>query len=266
MFLGFSLDIAARSLMGLALATLVFSRTESPFLSAFALFGGAFGHAIGATLLLSAADRIPPRLALSALPAIFGLGALVVALPGLPVWVVLAVVLGVGVLGSLGAGIRWGLLTEVLPEDGYLLGRSAMQMTVGAMQIIATAAAAVALQVIAPSTLMIFAAGLFLDCRRLWCASDSAGGRPAPVGGDLRSRRCGSTGCCGRHPASRRSTSRCGCRMAWWSARRRCSCRTPRPMPARCSSPALPGCCSVTRSWADGCRRGGGVRWSRQCG
>lgn len=162
MFLGLSADIAARSLLGLALATLVFDRTSSPLLSAMALFGGSFGHVFGATLLLSAADGIPPRLALSALPALFGVGALVVAVPGLPIWSVLAVVLGVGVLGSLGAGIRWGLLTEVLTADGYLLGRSVMQMTVGAMQIVATAAGAVALQVMSPSALMIIAAGLFL--------------------------------------------------------------------------------------------------------
>ena len=161
LFFAFSTGIAAGTLQGLALATLGFDRTASPFLSAVALFGGAFGQVFGATLLLSAADRLPPRLALSALPALFAMASLVVGLPGLPVALILAVVLGVGVLGSLGGGIRWGLLTEILPPDGYVLGRSVMQMTVGAMQIVAAAVGALVLQAMSPSTLLMIAAGVF---------------------------------------------------------------------------------------------------------
>ena len=190
LFVAYSTGIAAGTLQGLALATLVFDRTASPFLSAVALFGGSFGHVVGATLLLSAADRIPPRLALSALPASFGLAALVVALPGMPVAAILAFVLGVGVLGSLGAGIRWGLLTEILPADGYVLGRSVMQMTVGAMQILAAATGAIALQFVSPATLLVVSASGVRDL--VGARSGSACStvhRAGPVGSP-RARRC----------------------------------------------------------------------------
>jgi predicted MFS family arabinose efflux permease len=161
MFVALSIAFAAVTLQGLALATLVFDRTASPFLSAIALFGGSFGHVLGATLLLSAADRIPPRLALTALPAAFGVAALVVGLPDMPIAAILAVVLALGLLDSLGAGVRWGLLIEILPVDGYVLGRSVMQMTVGAMQILAAATGAIALQLVSPATLLVTSASLF---------------------------------------------------------------------------------------------------------
>ncbi len=136
---------------GLALATLVFSRTGSPLLSAAAVFGPAFGHLLGASLLLSRADRVPPRAALTVLLAAAGLLLAVLARPGLPVVAVVAVVLASGVLGSLQGAVRWGLLSEVLPAQGYLLGRSVVQVVTGAVQVLANALAALALQGIAPT-------------------------------------------------------------------------------------------------------------------
>ena len=58
-----SLVYAAQAISGLALSTLVLARTGSPLLSAIALFGSAFAQLIGAATVLSAADRVRPRLA-----------------------------------------------------------------------------------------------------------------------------------------------------------------------------------------------------------
>ncbi|OSC52808.1 hypothetical protein B5181_38475, partial [Streptomyces sp. 4F] len=65
------------------------------------------------------------------------------ALPGLPVWAMLAIVLAEGLIASLGGGVRWGLLNEILTKDGYLAGRSLFNMMSGVMQITGYAAGGV---------------------------------------------------------------------------------------------------------------------------
>lgn len=145
---------------GLALATLVFTGTGSPLLAAVAMFGPAFGHLVGASLLLHRADRIPPRTGLVVLALLMGALLAVLAVPGLPVAAVIAVVLGSGVLASLNAAIRWGLVAEVLPADSYLLGRSVVQMTTGAVQVGGNAVAAGLLLLLEPATVLLLAAGL----------------------------------------------------------------------------------------------------------
>lgn len=134
-FTAMSLQVAAGTLNGLALATLIFERTGSPLLSAITMFGASIMQVVGAMTLLSAADRVPPRAAMTTIALIGAAGYLVMAVPGLPVAGILAVLLLLGLVSSLGGGIRWGLLAQILPEGGYLLGRSVTNMSVGAMQI-----------------------------------------------------------------------------------------------------------------------------------
>ena len=50
---------------GLALGTLIYAATGSPLLSALGMFGPSLAQVIGATTLLSAADRLPPRAAMT---------------------------------------------------------------------------------------------------------------------------------------------------------------------------------------------------------
>jgi MFS family permease len=128
-------QVAASTVSGLALGTLVYAAIRSPLLSALNMFGSSFAQVIGAAALLSAADRLPPRATMTGLAVVFGVGTAVLAVAGLPVRAVFAVVLGLGLVGSVGGGVRYGLLSEILPAEGYLLGRSVLNMSVGAMQI-----------------------------------------------------------------------------------------------------------------------------------
>jgi hypothetical protein len=161
LFLVLSASMAASTIAGLALATLVFDRTGSPLLSAVSMFGPSLAQVLGATVFMSAADRLPPRPALTGMAVVWCLTALLVAVPGIPVPVILAIVVASGVLGSVGGAISWGLLSEILPPGGYVLGRSVMQMTVGGMQIAGNAASAILLQFISPRALLLIAAGLY---------------------------------------------------------------------------------------------------------
>jgi predicted MFS family arabinose efflux permease len=162
LFLASALQVAGHTVSGLALATLIYAATNSPLLSSLALFGPSLAQLIGATTLLSAADRLRPRAALFALPLAFALGTAAQALPGLPVVAAFSVLLVLGVLASLGGGVRWGLLNEILTKDGYLLGRSVLNMVNGVMQICGYALGGVLVTAFSARGTLLTGAGLYL--------------------------------------------------------------------------------------------------------
>ncbi|QIK05508.1 MFS transporter [Streptomyces sp. ID38640] len=160
-FLTSALQVGAQTVSGLALGHRVYAATGSPLLSALAMFGPALAQVIGAATLLSAADRIPPRAALTGLALLLGLGTAVQALPGLPVWAAFAVLLALGPVSSLGGGVRYGLLHEILAREGYLLGRSVLNMSTGLLQICGFAAGGVLVTDLSARGTLLAGAGLY---------------------------------------------------------------------------------------------------------
>lgn len=162
LFLASAGQTAAQTVSGLALGILVFKQTDSALLSSLAMFGPALAQMIGAATVLSGADRLPPRAAMTGLTLLFGLGTAVQAIPGLPVWGVFVVLLGLGVVGSVSGGVRYGLLNEVLTRDGYLLGRSLFNMSVGIIQICGFAIGGVLVTALSARGTLLAAAALYL--------------------------------------------------------------------------------------------------------
>ncbi|MFF5933042.1 MFS transporter [Streptomyces sp. NPDC012508] len=162
LFLTCSVQVAAQTVAGLGLATLVYSRTGSPLLSSLALFGPSLAQLLGAVTLLSAADRLPPRAALAGMALFFAVGSAATAVPGLPVGAVFAILLAHGLVASVGGGVRYGLLGEILPREGYLLGRSVMNMAAGACQIAGFAAGGLLIVVLSPRGSVLTGAALHL--------------------------------------------------------------------------------------------------------
>ncbi|HEU5029783.1 MAG TPA: MFS transporter [Spirillospora sp.] len=162
LFLTSAGNVAAQTVSGLALATLVYARTGSPLLSSLAMFGPALAQLAGALVLLSAADRLPPRAALAGLSLLFAAGTAAQAVPGLPVWGVFAIVLALGAANAVGGGVRYGLLNEILDRDGYVLGRSVLNMSVGLMQILGFAAGGVMVSALSPRGTLLAGAALYL--------------------------------------------------------------------------------------------------------
>ncbi|MHB9852044.1 MFS transporter [Streptomyces krungchingensis] len=160
--LSFAAFAAAQTVGALALGTLVFRATGSPLLSAVSMFGPQLAQLVGGTLLLSGADRLPPRAILSGLALAFAAGTAVLALPGLSVGAVFAVVLLQGLVASLGGGVRGGLLNEILPKDGYVLGRSVFNMLWGLTQVAGFATGGALLALLSPRTCLLLAAALYL--------------------------------------------------------------------------------------------------------
>jgi hypothetical protein len=182
LFLTSAAQVAASTVAGLALGTLVYAATGSPLLSALSMFGPSLAQVIGATALLSAADRLPPRAALTGVALVFSLGTAVQAIPGVPVWGIFAIVAGLGTVASLAGGVRYGLLTEILPREGYLLGRSVLNMSVGIMQICGFAVGGVLVAALSPRRALL--AGEGGSVPRCACFS------PLPIWPSPCTRRC----------------------------------------------------------------------------
>jgi predicted MFS family arabinose efflux permease len=160
-FLASSVQVAAQTMSSLALGTLIYSATGSPLLSALAIFGPSLTQVIGASTLLSASDRLPPRAVMSGLSLIFAAGTAALAVPGMPVWADFAIIACLGVGASLAGAIRYGLLNEVAADAGYLLGRSVLNMSVGAMQICGFAAGGVLVTALSPRGTLLVGAALY---------------------------------------------------------------------------------------------------------
>ncbi|MFF1678867.1 MFS transporter [Streptomyces sp. NPDC058256] len=162
LFLSAAFQGAAQTVGMLAIATLVFRATDSPLLSALSMFGPQLAQVVGATTLLSAADRLAPRATMTGIALAFALGTAAMALPGLPLGAVFALILVLGLIASLGGGVRWGLLNEILAKDGYLLGRSVFNMMNGLIQITGFATGGVLVVLLSPRVTLLTAAALYL--------------------------------------------------------------------------------------------------------
>jgi MFS family permease len=153
-------QVAAGTVAGIGLGTLVYAATDSPLLSALSMFGASFAQLVGAATLLSWADRVPPRAALTVLAVFAAVTTAALAVPGLPIAAVFAVVFAQGLAASVGGGVRFGLLAEILPADGYILGRSLLNMSTGAMQILGFAAGGALVAAVSPRGALLAGAAL----------------------------------------------------------------------------------------------------------
>ncbi|WP_171166968.1 MFS transporter [Streptomyces sp. I05A-00742] len=162
LFAASALSVAASTVSGLALGSLVHSATGSPLLSALAMFGPSLAQVVGAATLLSAADRLRPRVAMTGLALALAVAAAVPAVPGLTLWAVFAVLAVQGLISSVGGGIRFGLLNEILTKDGYLLGRSVLNMAVGTLQICGYALGGVLVALVSPRGALLVGALLYV--------------------------------------------------------------------------------------------------------
>ncbi|GAB1508857.1 MFS transporter [Actinophytocola sp. KF-1] len=162
LFLTGAARVAAQTVTGLALGTVVYAQTRSPLLAALAMFGPSLAQLAGATVLLSAADRLAPRATLAGLELVFAVGTAAQAIPGLPVWAAFVILMGTGPLAALGGGVRYGLLNEILPAEGYVLGRSVLNMSVGTMQICGFALGGVLAATLSPRHTLLVGAALYL--------------------------------------------------------------------------------------------------------
>jgi len=157
---GSALGVAASTVASLSLGTLVYAQTGSPLLGAATMFGPSLVQLAGASTLMSAADTLKPRLALTGVSIVTTVGFATQAALALTPATRLLVALGAAFVISIGSGVRWGLLTEVLPREHYALARSAMNVSVGVMQVLGFAVGGTLLHLLATLHVLWVAAAL----------------------------------------------------------------------------------------------------------
>ncbi|MET0418683.1 MAG: MFS transporter, partial [Actinoplanes sp.] len=162
LFTATSASVVAKMMETLGLAALVYAQTGSPLLAAVAYLGGFLPQALGALTLLSVADRLRPRPALSAWSAVHAAALVLMATGVLPIWAMLALVMLLGFGDPVAGAISNALVVEVVPEDSFVLGRSLLNMAVGGMQVVGYAAGGIMLALISPTGALWAAAGVGL--------------------------------------------------------------------------------------------------------
>lgn len=138
-----------------ALTVLVYSRTGSPLLSALVFTVTFAPYLVAGTLLNALTDRLPIRrllvwcnLASAALTA-------VMALPGTPVLVLLALAFGRGLIAPVFAGARAATLPDVLPGPAYVPARSLLRLVAQSAQLGGTALAGLLLTGVSATGVLI---------------------------------------------------------------------------------------------------------------
>ncbi|MFF5159942.1 hypothetical protein ACFY3N_27590 [Streptomyces sp. NPDC000348] len=160
LYASFTLTVAASTLSGFALGTLVDRRTGSPFLTAVSMYGATFATVLGAMTLMSVADGNRPRRTLVALQCVSLAGVAAQAVPGLPLAARFGLLLVLGFFQSLGTGTRMGLLAEVVPASAYVPARSLMNITSGGTAVLGYALGAVLLRYLSPQEVFVAATAL----------------------------------------------------------------------------------------------------------
>ena len=159
LWIGSALGNAASTMTSLTLAIMVDATTGSALLAAMIMFGPSLAQVLGVSTLMSAADTARPRRVLTLLAGLSTVAICAQAALDLSAGLRLLLALAVAYGLSIGSGVRWGLLGEVVGEDQFILGRSAMNLSVGAMQIAGFGIAGLLLQAISPSAVLWLATG-----------------------------------------------------------------------------------------------------------
>ncbi|MER8226278.1 MFS transporter [Streptomyces sp. NPDC094143] len=145
-------------LSSLALGTVMYHQTGSPFLTAISLFGGPLVQLVAARYLLATSDLMRPRTAMIFMASVSTTTAALQTLPGLGWWLRFLILAAGYVAMAATSGAVIALLSDIVPKDAFVLARATMNITVGGMQIIGNGLGAVLLAVVSPSWLFGIAA------------------------------------------------------------------------------------------------------------
>jgi Major Facilitator Superfamily len=177
-----------------ALTVLVYQQTRSPALAASVMALSFLPYLIGGTLLGAAADRLPARRVLVACDLACALLVGCMAIPGMPLFALLALLFAAGLLSPVYQGARSAVLPEVLPPGPrYVLGRALMRMVAQSAQIVGYGAGGLLLTILSPrnaltaDALSFAASGLVLRfgvVARPPAARRAGGGRRGSMAGD----------------------------------------------------------------------------------
>lgn len=168
---------------GLALGTVMYDETGSPFLTAVSLFGGPLVQLLSARYLLASADLMRPRTALIFMAGVALSTASLQLIPGLPWWARFLILAGGYVAMAATSGAVIALLSDIVPKDAFVLARATMNITVGGMQVLGNGIGALLLAAASPSWL--FATAIVVSVAAAVTARLGLADRPPRATGKL---------------------------------------------------------------------------------
>jgi MFS family permease len=178
----FLLSTAGDELARVALTVLVYQRTDSPLLSALTFAIGYLPWLLGGPLLSTFADRLPRHRVLIATDAVRAALLAVMAIPGMPLPVMLGLLFLVSVAAPPFESARSALMADVLDGDRYAVATSLTTITLQLAQVIGFLAAGALVAVFSPSAALLIDAVTFaVSAVWLWARLRP---RPAPAAGD----------------------------------------------------------------------------------
>ncbi|GFH76180.1 MFS transporter [Streptomyces gougerotii] len=145
----------------ITLSIMVYQRTQSPLLSSLTFALGFVPYVFGATLLSAVADRHPARDVMVACQALSCVVVGAMAIPGMPIPVLLVLLLVLGTVAPVFQGARAASLPDLLSGSGYVLGRSLLRLVSQSTQIIGFAVGGLLLLVMTSSQALLAAAAGF---------------------------------------------------------------------------------------------------------
>ena len=179
LFLGYLLSLIGDELVRVALAVLVFESTNSPFLAA-ATFGISYAPwVLGGPVLSTLADRLRRRWVLVGSDLARGTVVACLAIPGLPLWLMLVMLFVASLFAPPFESARSALLPDVLEGDRYAVGTSLTGISAQVAQVLGFVGGGVlVLTISARGALLVDAATFFISAALVrWGVED----RPVAV-------------------------------------------------------------------------------------
>jgi MFS family permease len=155
-------SVAGDQLARVALAVLVYGRTGSAAWSAVAYALTFLPAVLGGVLLGGVADRFRRREVMVTCDVLRAVPVGLMAVPGLPLVVVCALLVVVVLLGAPHNAARGALLPDVLPGDLYERGLAVIQMSTQTAQLVGFATGGLLVAALSPGAALLVDAGTFL--------------------------------------------------------------------------------------------------------
>jgi MFS family permease len=162
-----------------ALTVLVYQRTSSPLLSALTFAIGHLPWLLGGPVLSALADRLPRHRVLIATDAMRAVLLVIMAIPGMPLPLLLGLLFLVALCAPPFESARSALMADVLEGDRYAVATSLTNITLQLAQVVGFVVAGALVAVLDPSAALLLDAATFA-VSALWL-SRSLERRPAPL-------------------------------------------------------------------------------------
>lgn len=175
----FLLSTAGDELARVALTVLVYQRTASPLLTALTFAIGHLPWLLGGPLLSAFADRLPRHRVLISTDVMRALLLVVMAIPGMPLPVLLGLLFLVSLCAPPFESARSALMADVLEGERYVVATSLTNVTLQLAQVVGFLAAGALVAVFDPSVALLIDAATFA-ISAVWLSAGLER-RPAPV-------------------------------------------------------------------------------------